>query len=332
VISSNEEARDRRPFNTAALELGRLHQHAEPFAAIAIAEAGRLTDNCGGTLRWPDFTLLGERVSHQVILGDGHVDSALSGHLARMVRLSNLLLRHIPSFSAFYRKIDRLLIGREPLSSNACLMHAAAMAIRDGSAPASTRVPSQVGFWFFVLKDAVELHVARTLALIAAHPEVQRRVRDEVSAAGKLTAATIDGLRYLESCILEQLRLWTPVPLLLRRVEQPFTLDGGIAVDAEEQILIHAGFYHRDPRVFGDLADSFSPDPAEGRAWPATYVFSAHDRSCAGRSLATFVLKAALASLLARSRFELVRPAIQPGRIPYLYDHFGIELRTVTGA
>lgn len=42
-------------------------------------------------------------------------------------------------------------------------------ALADGSATASAKVPAQIGFWFFVLKDAIELHVARTLDPIAAH-------------------------------------------------------------------------------------------------------------------------------------------------------------------
>lgn len=330
VISNRDEARARRPFNTAALDLGRLHRHADTFAAIASAEVHRLTDERTGHLRWADFQWLGERISHQIILGSGCVRPALTTRLRRMLRLSNLLLRDVMSYSAFYETIDRMLTSEETLLSRDCLMHAAARSIGDGEGSDTKRVASQVAFWFFVLKDAIELHVARTLALLAAHPDIQARVRDEVRAAGPLTAVAIDGLRYLEACIGEQLRLWTPVPVLLRRAEQPFELDG-IAVDVEQQILIHAGFYHRDRRVFGDLADTFWPDP-DAAASPARYVFSAHERDCAGRSLVTFVLKAILASFLARRRFELGRPVIQPGRIPYLYDHFGIELRTVAGA
>jgi hypothetical protein len=43
--------------------------------------------------------------------------------------------------------------------------------------------------------------------------------------------------------------------------------------------------------------------------------------------LAIFVLKATLASLLGRFRFEIPRPAVEPGSIPHLYDHFKLALR-----
>jgi cytochrome P450 len=206
-------------------------------------------------------------------------------------------------------------------------MHESAIApLKDRSAAAS-----QIGFWLFVLKDAVELHVARTLALIAAHPEIQERVRREIRKAPTLTAQAVHGLHYLEACIEEQLRLWTPVPILLRRATKPFSLGGAIEIQENDQILMHTGYYHRDPRVFGKDTDKFSPDRVTpGR--PPVYVFSGHRQSCAGEFLARFLLKAALAALLARFRFELVAPEITLGRIPYLYDHFKIELRPLADA
>ena len=327
VISSNVEAVERRGFNTRALDLAtkRPHRHGEAFVAIAIAEAARLGSNRGATLRWSDFQLLGERMSHQVILGMGQTEPALATHLARMVAFSNVLLRYVPGFSAFYARLEQLL-STGTASAN-CLMHDAATALADGSATESTRVPSQIGFWFFVLKDAIELHVTRTLALIAAHPAVQTQVREEILAAGPLTATSIDGLRYLEACVAEQLRLWTPVPMLLRRAENNFALTNEIPIEADQQILIHAGAYHRDPRVFGDLADTFSPQASQGVEFPKVYFFSADRRGCAGKSLVMFVLKATLAPLLAAARYELVAPTIEPGRIGYAYDHFAIELR-----
>jgi cytochrome P450 len=325
VISSGAEWRDRRDFNEKALNTGTLHQHHDAFAEIVCREVESLTRQRPDALRWGDFQALAERISQQVILGAGELRPEMTRQLARMVGRSNVLLRHRPSFSAFYEQIDRDLARQLQAAPTPCLMHDSAALLKSGSAGASTRVPTQIGFWFFVLKDAVELHVARTLALIAAHPDVQKRVREEVRAAGTLTAQAIDGLRYLEACIGEQLRLWTPVPMLLRRAVRPFSLRGEIAIDAEQQILIHTGSYHRNPRFFGKRADSFSPDACGGH--PAVYPFSDQRQSCAGKSLAIFVLKATLASLLGRFRFEIPRPAVEPGSIPHLYDHFKLALR-----
>jgi cytochrome P450 len=328
VISSGDEWSARRPFNEKALDLGRPHRHHDTFGEIARQEAARLTSAASTELRWSDFQTLGERISQQIIRGAGQVSSELNADLARLVGRSNLLLREQTSFAAFYARVERDLDDADASAPAACLVRDSGALIEDGTATPTTRVPAQIGFWLFVLKDAVELHVARTLALIAAHPEVQQRVREEIRTAGADVEATAR-LHYLEACVMEQLRLWTPVPLLMRRAMRPFMLRDGIPVDADRQLLIHAGFHHRDPRIFGAHADRFAPDAVVAGVVPDVYVFSAHRQGCAGRSLVTFVLKATLAALLRDHHFELAAPAIEPSRIPYLYDHFALRLRTI---
>lgn len=347
LISSGAEWRDRRRFNESALDFGRLHDHCDAFKEIVFREVDQLAAERLGELRWADFQTLGQRISHQVLLGSDEIKPEMTMQLAHMVRRSNwyILPRHRRYFSAFYEQIDLYLARHrafsrdphraqqakgEPVSSR-CLMHESARLLENGSAGALTQAPTQIGFWFFVLKDAVELHVARTLALIAAHSDVQDRVRQEILNVAPLTAQAIDGLQYLDACIREQLRLWTPVPILLRRAVKSFSLRGEIPIEAGQQILIHTGFYHRDPRVFGEVANQFSPG-AVASTLPPVYYFSRHHQSCAGQFLAMFLLKATLASLLARFRFELVGPTIERGRVPYLYDHFKVELRPYGGA
>lgn len=325
VMSGDGDLGGRRKFNTDALDLGRLHRDADTFARIAVSEARGMLDNRTDVLRFRDFESLAKRVSHQVILGAGRIDEELAGELACMLHRANLLLRDDASFASFYARIDAAL-ERSDGTPSPCLVHTAARVRADGRASESTCVSSQIAFWCFVLKDAIELHVPRTLALIAAHPEVQAKVRSDIGAAGELTAQAIDGLRYLDACVLEQLRLWTPVSMLLRRAVRRCEVAGEM-VDGEQQLLIPAGFYHRDCRVFGRAAHAFMPERAAAGTLRPIYVFSAHGRGCAGQSLVRFVLKSTLAAMLARSRFELVRPAIDPARIPHLCDHFGIELR-----
>jgi choline dehydrogenase-like flavoprotein/cytochrome P450 len=320
VISSGEEWRDRRPFNAKVLYTGKPHPYRDAFRQIALPEVGRLAG--AKELAWADFQKLGERISHQVILGTGHVRPAMSGALEHMIRSSNFMVRDERAFAAFYRQLDQQL--KNPAAE--CLMADIASAPKTNV----TRVPSQIGFWFFVLKDAIELHIARTLALIAAHPEVQERARHEIRSLGTSTAGAIERMMYVEACLREQQRLWTAVPLLLRRALRDFPLRGEIPIAAEQQILMHAGFYHRDARIFGARADRFWPDAiAGGQPSPPLYVFSAGRQECAGLNLVTFVLKATLASLLDQYRFDLIGPTIEPDRIPYLYDHFGVRLRTI---
>lgn len=340
VVSGGSAWADRRRFNESALGFGGLHPHSVAFRDIVFREADALVARGPRALRWSDFEAFAQQVSHQVILGAGEAKSEMAARLARLARRGNLgaVVPFVPrdrhAFAAFYEQIDRNLDrhGATPKAApsggsppqHACLMHDGASLFDDGIATETTRVPDQVAFWFYVLKDAIELHVARTLALIAAHREIQDRVRAEIRAAPALTAEAIDRLPLLDACLREQLRLWTAVPILLRRVHQPFALRKAIHLEAGQQILIHAGFQHRDPGE-GEAVDRFVPDKALD--WPRLLVFSRHNQSCAGEFLARFVLKTALASLLARSRFKLLAPNIGTGGIPHLCNHFAIELQ-----
>jgi hypothetical protein len=253
----------------------------------------------------------------------------MAEQLQHLVRCSNFLVRGWASIAAFYHRIDQDLQSASRAGRERSLVAVSAKLLAARGATETTRVPTQIGFWLYVLKDAMEVHVPRTLALLAAHPHEQKRVRREIADAGRLTPDAIHGLSLLEACLLEQLRLWTPVPILLRRAVKPFFLHNEIPIEAEQQILIHAGFYHRDARYFHDRADRFSPDAVGEDGFPATYFFSAHRQECAGRSLVTFVLKATLASLLSRFNFELIGPTIEAREpLPYLYDHFSVKLQT----
>lgn len=336
VISSGDAWTERRRFNEQVLGFARPLADAETFEHIAFGAVAQSMSDGGCRLRWPDFQRLALRISHEAILGTGQVRPDLAAQLARMAAAGNLLLRRPRDFAGFYGAIERLLQGHRlpPDGANrdavpeACLLQRAARLEHEGRTTPSTCVPSQVGFWFFVLKDALELHVARTLALIAIHADIHDRVRREVTQSPATGEAAIADMPLLDACIREQLRLWTPVPLLLRRATMDFALRDSIAIKAEQQLLMLAGAYHRDAQVFGAAADRFAPHVHRGGS-PPVYVFSAGHQSCAGQFVAMFLLKATLAALFRRFRFELVRPSLRPDRIPYSFDHFGIELRAL---
>jgi cytochrome P450 len=334
VISSGDAWVERRWFNEAVLCFEGPLRDGDAYAEIVSRVVEQWSTQQRGHLRWADFRWLALRISHQVLLGAGQLEPEMAAQLDRMALAANALLRRPRDFAAFYDRMDGLLRRHAGTTaaagdaSAACLVRAAAQSPAAGTAGASTRVPTQIGFWFFVLRDALELHGARTLALIAAHAGAQERARREVEGVPVLTAGGIGALQFLESCIREQLRLWTPVPILLRRAVQDFTLRGAIPIKAEQQLLLLTNVHHRDPQVFGPAANRFVPETLSAD-FPAVYYFSGGRQSCAGQFLALFVLKATLAALLQRFRFELAGPLLEPARIPYAYDHFNIELRAI---
>ena len=49
-----------------------------------------------------------------------------------------------------------------------------------------------------------------------ADPAVERRVREDMIGADLADPRAIDGIRYLEGCLQEAMRLWPTTPLLAR--------------------------------------------------------------------------------------------------------------------
>lgn len=242
-------------------------------------------------------------------------------------------------FNHFQKEMARLPLGQEP---------AAALAQRcrhwleeHESSQQIAEAPSQMAFWLFVIKDAIELHTSRTLALIASASEALcHGIREEVRHNQPITADFIQGATLLEACIKEELRLWTAVPVLLRRTIRDCTLDD-TPIRAGQQILMHVGFYHRDPQVFGAAADRFDPesrnrdDRSDERSAtnssPPLYVFSRSRQACAGQFLAMLLLKATLACLLRRVDVTLLGPKLRLDQVPPAIDpfHLRFKLRTL---
>ncbi len=344
IISRNPVWRPRRDLNDHALAFGRSqHPNGDSFITIVHDAVAKMLDG-RESLAWNDFRTLAARISQQVIFGSGEYREDLSLHLARLVAASNWGIRRWSDFSAFYRRIDEHLNRRpRPHGAGPSLVHSTACWLAQHPDAADVEASSQIAFWLFVMKDAIELHTVRTLALIASAPEAVRcRLSRELHKCTPLTTATMANLQFLEACITEALRLWTPVPVLLRVAVRDTELkeprvgkDRRVVIAKDRQVLVHTGLYHRDPEVFGAAADRFAPaeraaaKEPNGRSVtdsdPPLYVFSDHQQSCAGQFLVIFLLKAVLATLLVQAKFVLLDGAVAIDPVPAAIDHFAIR-------
>ncbi len=260
IVSRDPEWRTRRPFNDVALAFGQqAHPDGDTFVHVVKDEVLRLVERRPGLLTWRDFSELADRVSQQVIFGRGQFDARLASHLRRLIAGSNWAIRRSRDFRPVHQHLAAALDRRPP--GQACLAQRSADWLSEhGATRCIVEAPSQMAFWWFVIVDALARDVPRTLALIASAPDaVRRRLREEIPVHSALTAASIRELRFLDACIKEQLRLWTAVPLLARVAVHDWTLRDGTTVRAGQQVLMHAGFYHRDREVFGAGADRFDP-------------------------------------------------------------------------
>lgn len=322
TISRGDLWRERRRFNESVLETGHgLHRYAKDFLDVIRDEAATLPGQAGGLLAWEDFAGLFERVTMKVIFGAGVRDTAMPEALHRMMLESNrgFLLGKSRYFDDFYATMHRhRQEARGPSLASLC-----------NSVPSTavTKVDNQMTHWMFAMGETLAINTLRALALIAAHPVADGRVREELGVADISSPEGIGQLRYLEGCVQEAMRLWPTTPMLVRETVTEDLL-GGAAIPAGTQVLIINSFNHRDRETL-PFADTFSPE-----VWlrdSVDYRFnhlSNGQQGCAGKELALFIAKAVIAAIISQQRYGLEHPPLDPSRpLPYLYNHYQVRLR-----
>jgi cytochrome P450 len=153
--------------------------------------------------------------------------------------------------------------------------------------------------------------------------EEQARLRAEIAAFPPERAAAIDDLQHwprLRNVLLEALRLYPPVPHILRDAIAADEICGE-KIAAGDPVWISAWVLHRH-RKYWDQPTAFNPDRFAGKAapWtqsPAYIPFGAGPRICIGFAFALAEAQIVLATLLSRYRIALpeARPVLPIGSV-----------------
>jgi cytochrome P450 len=155
--------------------------------------------------------------------------------------------------------------------------------------------------------------VSWALHLLAGHPEIARRVRDELDRVlGDRPAPTYPELRcldYLERVVKEAMRRYPPGPYAARELAEDLAL-GDHLIPAGTTLMYPIWAIHLNPVYWPD-PERFDPErfitaAAEGRPKFAFIPFGFGPRSCAGAALAMVEIKLMLAVLLKRFEFQQV--------------------------
>ncbi|KAI9589288.1 cytochrome P450 4g1-like [Glossina fuscipes] len=149
------------------------------------------------------------------------------------------------------------------------------------------------------------------LCMLGIHQDIQQRVVEEQEAIFGLdmqrdcTFADTLQMNYLERVINETLRLYPPVPIIARKVEEDVNLASGPYTIAKDTTVIISQFtvHHRadlfpDPEKFDP--DRFLPERTAQRHYYSFIPFSAGPRSCVGRKFAMLQLKVLLSTTIRR--------------------------------
>lgn len=146
------------------------------------------------------------------------------------------------------------------------------------------------------------------LCLLACHPEIQERVFDEqkqIFGDSDRPATFADTLQmhYLERVIFETLRMYPPVPIIAREVQenvklvsQPYTIPAGSTVVIGTYKIHRRKDIYDNPDEFNP--DNFLPERTQNRNYYGFIPFSAGPRSCVGRKYAILKLKILLSTIL----------------------------------
>lgn len=168
--------------------------------------------------------------------------------------------------------------------------------------------------------ETTALALAWTFHELARHPDVERRVHDEVDdvlAGRPVTSDDIAKLDYTTRVVNEVLRMY-PIWILMRRATTDVQL-GDVAIPAGAEVTISPHAMHFDPRYHDDPyrfdPDRWLPDRAKRLPKGAFVPFGAGNRQCMGNVFAQHEIVVTLATVAAGWR--LVPVPDKPVRVKF---------------
>jgi cytochrome P450 len=158
--------------------------------------------------------------------------------------------------------------------------------------------------------------LAFTLDLLSRHPAHAERLKSEAAAAGP--SREPEDLPFTSACFAESLRLYPPVWLITRSVDQDEEI-AGFPIERGSELMLAPWCTHRDGRWFPDPL-RFDPqrflDRPDGGAPACAYLpFGAGMRTCIGAELAAMEARIILTAILGRVALAPTRepPALVGG-------------------
>ncbi len=148
-----------------------------------------------------------------------------------------------------------------------------------------------------------------TLFLLAQHPEITKKLIDELESNLKgdpPSVSQLDKLVYLENVIKESMRILPPASFLGRKSTRDFSL-GGIDLPAGISVVLSPYITHHMPEIFSK-PESFIPERWENFT-PGTFEyipfgFGAH--ACVGAAFAMMEIKIIISTILQKFRLKVI--------------------------
>ncbi|MGA9401979.1 cytochrome P450 [Haladaptatus sp.] len=163
--------------------------------------------------------------------------------------------------------------------------------------------------------ETTALSLTLTMYALAQYPEEEEKLvaeLDEVLDGETPTMADLDDLTYTEKVVKESMRLYPPVPGIVREATKPDII-GGYEIPAGATVQMNQWVVHRDPRWYDDPL-AFRPErwtKEFEKSLPklAYFPFAAGPRRCIGDRFAMLEARLLLATIYQQFHIELTPEA-----------------------
>lgn len=164
---------------------------------------------------------------------------------------------------------------------------------QNGAIINDTEIKEQVDTIMFEGHDTTAAGSSFFLSLMGIHQDIQDRVESElfeIFGDSERPATFQDTLemKYLERCLLETLRMYPPVPIIARELQEDLKLSShNYVIPRGATVTVTTYKLHRNPLIYSNPnvfdPDNFLPERQANRHYYAFVPFSAGPRSCVGK-------------------------------------------------
>ncbi|WP_435157833.1 cytochrome P450 [Haladaptatus sp. DFWS20] len=181
----------------------------------------------------------------------------------------------------------------------------------DGHRMTDEQVRDEVVTLLLAGHETTALSLTLTMYALGEHPKVEAKLLaelDEVLDGQPPTMADLSELTYTEQVVKESMRLYPPVPGIIREPVKPDII-GGYEIPAGATVQMNQWVVHRDPRWYDDPL-AFQPErwteEFEGSLPKLAYFpFAAGPRRCIGDRFAMLEARLLLATIYQQYHLEL---------------------------